>query len=124
MGFDEIDITKHIINHDNSNIPLPATIRLKDPVPGEIPIWKKRTYPKAMRIHKKREDTDPHRFFLSELLLYTPYTDEKQLGSNDEKLCRQLYLQKQEQINHAKQYLLPFAQGVEEARFYVRSNEK
>ena len=73
-------------------------IRIKDPVPGEVAIWVKRQHPKAARIHKKREDNNPHRFFLSELMLYTGYTDEKQLGCDDEKKCRDMYIQKQNDI--------------------------
>ena len=65
-------------------IPLPQYIKLKDPQDGEVPIFEKRSFPKAARIHKKRQDNDPHRFFLSELMLYTGYTDERQLGCDDE----------------------------------------
>ena len=42
---------------------LPNVIRLNDCNPGEVPIWVKRTFPKAARIHKKKENNDPHRFF-------------------------------------------------------------
>ena len=87
---------------------------------GEIPIFVKRSYPKAARMHKKREDNDPHRFFLSELMLYTGYTDEQQLGADDEKKCRDLYLKKKDAIQFVKSHLMPFTQGVEEARHYVQ----
>ena len=70
-----------------------------------------------MRIHKKREDYDPHRFFLSELMLYTAYTDEKNLVPNDENKCRKLHFEKKADIEYVKKPLLPFAQGVEEARY-------
>ena len=81
-------------------------------MPGEVAIWRKRDSPKAMRIHKKKEDTDPHRYFLSELMLYTAYTDEQELGCDDEKKCRDLYLENRENIQYVKRHLLPFAQGV------------
>ena len=42
---------------------LPNVIRLNDCNPGEVPIWVKRTFQKAARIHKKKENNDPHRFF-------------------------------------------------------------
>ena len=77
---------------------LPKTIKIRNPMEGEIPFFVKRSYPKAARMHKKREDNDPHRFFLSELMLYTGYTDEQQLGADDEKNCRDKYLKKKDAI--------------------------
>ena len=71
-------------NPQYHNTPLPKIIKIKNPREGEIPIYEKRSFPKAVRIHKKREDTDPHRFFLSELMLFTGYTDEQQLHCDDE----------------------------------------
>ena len=53
-------------------------------------------------------------------MLYTGYTDEKQLGCDDEKKCRELYVKKQKDIEFMKKHLMPFAQGVEEARHYVQ----
>ena len=93
---------------------------LNNPYPGEVPIFKKRTFPKAARIHKKRADTDPHRFFLSELMLYTGYTDEQKLGCDDEAKCREIYLEKQHDILFVKKLMMPFTQGVEEARYNVQ----
>ena len=102
-------------------IPLPQYIKLKDPQDGEVPIFEKRSFPKAARIHKKREDTNPHRFFLSELMLYTGYTDERQLGCDDETKCRELYFKKKDAIDSVKRLMMPFMQGVEEARHYVEA---
>ena len=46
----------YITTEDKYNkIPLPNIIRLKDCLPGEVPIWRKRTFPKAARIHKKNK---------------------------------------------------------------------
>ena len=42
---------------------LPRFIKLKNPKDGEVPIFEKRSYPKAAKIHKKRKDNDSHRFF-------------------------------------------------------------
>jgi hypothetical protein len=100
-----------------NRIRLPEIIKIKDCQPGEVPFWRKRSFPKAARIHKKNEDTDPNRFFLSELILYMGFTDEKELGSNDEQKCRQIYFDNFEAIQFVKRKLLPFAQGVEEARY-------
>ena len=52
------------------------------------------------------------------------YTDETDLGCDDEKKCRQLYLENKENIQYVKRYMLPFAQGVEEARHYVQEAMK
>ena len=103
---------------------LPQIIKIKDPLPGEVAIWKKRNFPKAMRVHKKREDTNPHRYFLSELMLYTAYTDEEELGCDDEENCRKLYLDMKDAIQYVKRHAIPFSQGVEEARYYVEEAMK
>ena len=107
-------------NPDYHYVPLPQYIKIKNPNPGEVTIFEKRSFPKAARIHKKREDNDPHRFFLSELMLYTGYTDEKQLGCDEERKCMALYLRKKNDIEFVKRLLMPFTQGVEEARHHVQ----
>ena len=107
-------------NPEYKYIRLPQYIKLKNPNDGEVPIYEKRSFPKAARIHKKREDSEPHRFFLSELMLYTGYTDENQLGCDDEDMCRKLYLKKKNDIDMVKRLMMPYMQGVEEARHYVQ----
>ena len=88
----EYTVANSIISPSHgSRVRLPEIIKIRDPLPGEVALWKKRDFPKAMRMHKKRDDTDPHRFFLSELLLYTPYTDEQELGCDDEDGCREIF---------------------------------
>ena len=91
------------------------------PIPGEVLIYRKRSFPKAARMHKKREDNDPHRFFLSELMLFTGWEGEDELGSNDEIKCSTLYLAKQNHIQFVKRLEMLFAEGVEEARYYVQN---
>ena len=103
---------------------LPSIIKIKDPLPGEVTMWRKRTFPKALRIHKKKESNDAHRFFLSELLLFTAYTTETELGCDNEEECRNLYLNKMESIQYVKNHLLPFSEGLEEARYYVEELSK
>ena len=53
-------------------------------------------------------------------MLYTGWTDEKQLGSHDEEKCRKLYIEKRDAIQFVKRHTMPFAQGVEEARHYFQ----
>ena len=101
----EYTVANSIISPSHgSRVRLPEIIKIRDPLPGEVALWKKRDFPKAMRMHKKREDTDPHRFFLSELLLYTPYTDEQELGCDDEDRCREIYFQNRENIQYVKRH--------------------
>ena len=121
-GYDmEYLVSNYIItaNPHKQNLQLPEFIKIQNPIQGEVSIWKKRSFPKAMRIHKKKKDVNPNEYFLSELLLFTPYTDEDELGPNEEEKCRNLYQDRQESIQYVKSKLLPFAQGIEEARFYM-----
>ena len=83
---------------------LPSTIKINNCYPGEISIWEKRSFPKAVRIHKKKEDIDPHRYFLSELMLYRGFTNEEDIGANDEELCIKLYIDMEEQIQSVKSF--------------------
>ena len=106
-------------NSDYDRIRLPQTIRIIDPQPGEVAIYVKRSIPKIARIHKKKEDNDPHRYFLSELMLYTGYTDESELGADDEEKCRKLYFEKKDAILLVKSLLMPHTEAVDEARHYV-----
>ena len=109
--------TEYIIGKDiEKRYKLPAIIKIRDPVPGEVNIWRRRAFPKAARIHKKREDNDPHRYFLSELMLYTAFTSEKELWPNNEKKCRKLYMKRKEEIEYVKKHMMPFSEGVQEAR--------
>jgi len=98
---------------------LPSFIRLENCQPGEVQLWKKRSFPKAARFHKKREDNDPYRYFLSELMLFKGFTNENEIGSQDEDKCRDIYIKHKEALQEVKQALLPFAKGVEEASYFV-----
>ena len=52
-------------------------------------------------------------------MLYKGFQDENELGANDEAKCRDLYFQNEEAIKFVKSHLMPFAQGVDEARHYI-----
>ena len=118
---DEDRVANFYITTDEkyNRVRLPEFIIIENCQSGEVPIWRKRSFPKAARIHKKNEESEPHRFFLSELMLYHGFIKEEELGCDDETKCRNLYLEKKDAIQYVKRYLLPFAQGVEEARHYV-----
>ena len=119
---DEERVTKYYIttHTEYQTRKLPNFIKIKDPAPGEVALWVKRSFPRAARMHKKQEDNNPHRFFLSELMLYTGWTDEQELGCDNEEKCTKLYLEKYTSIQYVKKYLMPFSQGVETARHYVQ----
>ena len=58
-------------------------------------------------------------------MLYKGFTDEEELGANDEEKCLSLYMENQDAIKFVKSKLMPFAQGVEEARLYLEeANEE
>ena len=125
LSDDEFEVANYIITpREDMRIPLPRIIKIKNPLPGEVALWRKRTFPKALRIHKKREDTNPHRYFLSELLLYHNYTSEEELGCDDETKCKNLYFANQKNILYVKKMMLPFVDGVEEARYYVQQTKE
>ena len=44
-------------------IPLPKIIKLRNCTDGEITLMEKRSFPKVVRMHRKREDNNPHKFF-------------------------------------------------------------
>ena len=119
-------LTTYILTpkEDQQFIPLPKFIKATDTLPGEIPLWKKRRSAKAMRIHRKREDTNPHGYCLAELMLYTPFLHENDLGGHDEEKCRNLYHQNEENIQYIKGFILPYAKGVEEARFFIEEGNR
>ena len=103
---DEDDIKFHcILRADPSKEPtmLPDYIKLLPKYLGENNIMKKRKFPEAARFNKKRQDVDPHKFFLSELILYYPFRDEKKdLHSDNEELCAKLYIKEFENIRRVK----------------------
>ena len=97
--------------------------------PGENNFLRKRRFPTAIRFHKKRQDVDPHKFFLSELMMYYPFRDEKRdLHSDNEELCAALYIREFENIRRVKAQVMEHLENVEEARFmveeYLRNEEK
>ena len=79
VDLDDLDYSKeddkfHFILRADKNkykkkTPLPERMLLLPKYPGENNIMRKRRFPAAIRFNKKRQDLDPHKYFLSELLL-------------------------------------------------------
>ena len=57
-------------------------------------------------------------------MLYTGYTDEQDLGCDDEEKCRELYLKNKDAIQFVKMHMMPFTEGVEEARHFIQEATK
>ena len=68
--------------------PLPSIIELDDPLPNEPPCMKKRSGPKSLRFYKAKNDRDPNRFYLHELMLYKSFNKATYEGwCNDGNTC-------------------------------------
>ena len=55
-------------------------------------------------------------------MLYYGFTDEEELGADDEQKCLVNYLENETGITFVKQHLLPYMEGIEEARHYVEES--
>jgi ATP-dependent DNA helicase PIF1 len=105
-------------------ISLPIYIKLDN----NYGYMKLRSTAAVLRIHKFKEQNDPHQFIYSELLLYHPWRAENDLHPGNEDECRKLYEQTnclelmnpvaQRRVNVVitKQKLFPFKNNVEEAQ--------
>ena len=116
-------------NDQDTKIPLPEFMRLTPKYPGENNIMRKRRFPAAIRFNKKRIDANPHKYFLSELMLYHPFRDEvKDLHSDNEELCAQLYIREKENIAKVKAQVMEHLENVDEARYmleeYMKTKEE
>ena len=139
VDLDDLDYSKeddkfHFImradeNKNKKKTPLPERMLLLPKYPGENNIMRKRRFPAAIRFNKKRQDLDPHKYFLSELMLYYPFRDEKKdLYSDNETLCANLYQEQFENIKKVKMQVMEHLENVEEARYmveeYMKNNKK
>ena len=106
---------------------LPQLLTLRDPVPGEPKILHKRTFPRALRFFKKKHEKNPHLYYFTELVLYHPFRDEKELYPDDAQKCEELYRKHKEEIQIVKAQVMPFLESVEEAQVVyeqMRANEE
>merc|ERR1719239_1211335 len=103
-------------NSDARQRKLPQLLTLADVMPGEPRILHKRTFPRAMRVFKKKYDQNPHLFYFTELVLYHPFRDENELFPEDPEKCEELYMKHQDEIKMVKAKVMPFLESVEEAQ--------
>ena len=101
---------------DEKRRPLPQILTLENPLPGEPKILQKRTFPRALRFFKKKFEMNPHRYYLTELMLYHPFRDENELFPDDPTKCEELYLKNMDEIKMVKAQVMPFLESVEEAQ--------
>ena len=81
---------------------------------------KKRSGPKSIRFYKAKNDRDPSRFYLHELMLYKSFT--KVAYNNwcsDDSICTSEYLEHAESIKNVKEHVMEWISNVEEARLFV-----
>ena len=99
---------------------IPQYSKLKNPLPRENPLQYKRSFPAALRFHKVKHDNNPHKYFLSELMLYIPFRDEEaEFRPHDHEFIEDLYMKNLERIKSIKSKVMEHLHDVEEARHYV-----
>lgn len=102
--------------------PLPEIIELKEKNLNESAFMKKRQFPKAVRFHKPNRANEPERYMLNELMLYSPHYDDI-----DKSRIHELFTENyngENKIRLVKNQVMPYLEGVEEARFYCEQMEK
>ena len=105
---------------DEQGEEIPKYFKLKEAFPKENPIMQKRSYPAALRFHKVNRENNPHKYFLSQLMLYIPFRDEEtEFRPDNPDLLEEIYLQNQEKIQKIKSKVMEHLESVEEARHYV-----
>ena len=114
-----------ITEHDELGEEIPQYTKLKNPMPRENPIQYKRSFPAALRFHKVNKDNNPHKFFLSELMLYIHFRDEEaEFKPDDLEFIEDLYKTNFERIKKIKSKVMEHLHDVEEARHYVEETNK
>ena len=114
-----------ITEHNRHGKEIPQYTKLKNPLPKENPIQYKRSFPAALRFHKVNKDNKPHKFFLSELMLYIHFRNEEEEFQPDEpEFIESLYNRNFERIQTIKSKVMEHLLDVEEARHYVEEATK
>ena len=80
----------------------------------------RRSFPSALRFHKVNRNNNPHKYFLSELMLYIPFRDEEtEFRPDDPNFIQDLYMKNEARIRKIKSKVMEHLENVEEARHYV-----
>ena len=121
---EEFNKWHHVMTYKNNGergLELPLLIKLKNPIPGESQMMRRRQQPACLRFHKVREDKDAKVYMLNELMLYSPLTDELDIDSVYD-LYNQEYKGKKK-VDIVKNQVMEYLQSVEEARIMVAEAE-
>ena len=107
-------------------IEIPTVSHLVNVNPGEPGTMKRRTAPAALRSYQPKQDVNPIRYFLHELMLYVPWGAEGQpnlLDITDEEI-HLLYVQWENHITEVKKNIMPHLEDIQEARYWLKEAEK
>ena len=63
-------------DEEKETLPLPPIIKIKDPLPGELPFMRKRRSPAVLRFRKQKQEVNREKFALQEMFLYDPNSKE------------------------------------------------
>ena len=86
-------------------------------------IMRLRKFDSVIRRYKFKQEKDAHEFFYSELLLFFPWREERELFPNDAQKCGELYIKVKEKVDAVKAKLFPHLNDVELGRAMVENFE-
>ena len=84
---------------------LPTVIKIKDPLPGELPYMRRRQRPAVLRFKKNKQASQPVKFFQQELVLYDHETTDQIYSLSDEEVIAK-YLERQDFIRRVKNQVI------------------
>ena len=122
VGDEDFNKWHHVMTFENNGsrgVELPLIIELKDPIPGEARLLKRRQQPACLRFHKVRQGKDSTAFMVNELMLYSPMTEELQPDS-----IFDIYTQKVKEVEIVKSQVMEYLESVEEARIMLAEAEQ
>ena len=98
-------------------------MQLESPLPGEPPYLRRRTFPRAIRFFKQKEDVDPYKFYLQQLILFHPFRSENEFPKDAEE-CKIKYFDNETKINRVQAKVMPFMVSVQKARSDYNENKE
>ena len=63
-------------DEEKESLPLPPIIKIKDPMPGELPFMRKRRGPAVLRFRKQKQEVNREKYALREMFLFDPNSKE------------------------------------------------
>ena len=115
-------MTEFIITDTNDRIKLPKIINIRDPLPREKRIMKKRRLPAVLRYHKSNKDNQFEVWMLKELMLYTHFREDDLEDYENNTAVN--YEKKEKWIRSVKSVVMEHLENVEEARYMVEQSNK